>query len=127
MKVYIASYFNTRDRIVPMAHAIRDQGHTITASWLETANDDNSRPRWREYALRDMDEILASDLLIVDTFDVTPRGGREVELGLAIAWGLYVWGVGPKRNVFHELVDPWFETWEEALTDLGNMDENTTG
>ena len=70
------------------------------------------------YANRDYSEVLQSELLIVDTVDVNDRGGREVEVGLALAFGLGVWVVGPRRNVFHYLVNQQFSTWEETLEQL---------
>ena len=66
--------------------------------------------------MRDVLELLDSEAIILDTFDVTPRGGREVE------WGAFVFGkvrfgyvVGPKRNVFHELATKQFDIWEQCI------------
>jgi hypothetical protein len=76
---------------------------------------------YRKLALKDLAEIKSADLLICDTLDVTPRGGREVEFGLALGafQSKLIWVVGPLRNVFHRLADEHFETWDEVLNRLG--------
>ena len=72
---------------------------------------------FRKLALRDLAEIRSADLIIVDTFDVTERGGREVEFGFALGrfQGIETWIVGPMRNVFHRLADLVFDDWAQAL------------
>ena len=95
-------------------------GHQVLSHWL----DEVSKPEgmdeeiwWKKLALRDLVDVYASDLLIVDTLDITPRGGREVEYGFALSrfQEQQVWVVGPYRNVFHRLADLEFETWEQCL------------
>ena len=126
MKIYVASYFNTRARLYPIVRRIREAHHIVVSTWLDeprpggqpdstTQTSDYSDDELAGFALRDYREIGQSDLLIVDTFDETPRGGREVELGFATGLGLFTWIVGPRRNVFHYVVDRHYETWEDCL------------
>ncbi len=127
MRLYIAGYFNTRDRLLPYVSRLWEQGHVITASWLDEELKPGQRlvdtgthlykaEELRNFACRDVWDLNRSEAIIMDTIDVTPRGGREVE------WGAYVFGpvregyiVGPKRNVFHELAKAVFPTWELCL------------
>lgn len=127
MRIYIASYFNTRARLFPWRDKVKELGHTVTSSWLRehrdapdhtTQTSDYTDAELRGFALRDFDELSDSDLIIVDTFDVTPRGGREVEMGYIFGSNKKVWVVGPKRNVFHQLAHRHFEHWGEVVNAL---------
>lgn len=125
MRIYVASYFNTRDRITPYVRLLAAQGHTITSSWLDevprgdikkTETSLFTQHELLHFAVRDVLELKGSESIILDVVDVTPRGGREVE------WGSFVFGpvsygflIGPPRNVFHELATAKFKTWEECL------------
>jgi hypothetical protein len=127
LRIYIAGWFGAKDRL----RLVRDRIHAlgvgeVVSTWLdeETAAPEavginyvvGATPeQCREYAIRDMGEVRYSDLLILDTSDVNPRGGREVEYGLALANGLAVWIVGPRRNVFHYVAQRHFATWDEAI------------
>lgn len=57
------------------------------------------------FAQDDYDDLRNADYVIC--FSEEPRngdsgrGGRHVELGLALAWGKAVFIVGPRENVFH--------------------------
>jgi len=95
-------------------------GHEVVSTWL----DEVAKPAgmtqetfWRKLAVKDLAEVKACDLLIADTMDVTPRGGREVEFGFALGGhqSKHVFIVGPVRNVFHTLADIRFESWDECL------------
>ena len=120
MDVYIASWFDTRIRLREPADQIWRKGHTVVSSWLnETAKPElmTKQEFWKKLAIKDLAEVKQADLIIVDTLDITPRGGREVEYGFALAHfqTKNAWIVGPIRNVFHELADRRFDSWEEAL------------
>jgi len=126
MKVYIASFFDTRNRIRPYADELWKRGHEVVSTWL----NETSRPEgmttdefWKKLAIKDLAEINAADLLILDTIDVTPRGGREVELGFALGrfQGKSIYMVGPVRNVFHMLVDRRYDSYEALLADIPNI------
>ena len=128
MKIYMAGYFNTRQRLYPWRDRIIATGHEVSSSWLHEPREvpdheyDSNKVLTVEeqevVAVRDLDEIDQSDLVIVDTFDVTPRGGREVEIGYAMALGIPFWIVGPPRNVFHHLAERSFRHWGEVLNAL---------
>lgn len=128
IKVYCASFFDTRERIRKEAEKLWGKGHEVVSSWLNEV----SRPEhmstkefWKKLAMKDLAEIKQADLLIIDTFDVTPRGGREVEYGFALAHfqGKSTWLVGPVRNVFHELADRQYDSWETLMRDIPDINK----
>ena len=120
--VYIAGFFDAQQRL----RAVRAQLKSMTSwvirsRWLdETATQatfvtpPDRSDEYRHYAKRDLDDIMDCDRLFVDTFDITPRGGREVEVGYAHALDIPFIVVGPKRNVFHELSIRHFEHWDDV-------------
>jgi nucleoside 2-deoxyribosyltransferase len=123
MKIYIASFFDTRERLRPFRDELWKLGHEVVSTWL----DEVARPKEmskqefnRKLAIKDLAEIKSADLLILDTFDITPRGGREVEFGFALGQfqSKLLWIVGPNRNVFHELADDFFPSWDNVIGKL---------
>jgi hypothetical protein len=126
MNIYIAAVFGAKDRLQPVRQKLTELGYTVTSSWLDEENlknytndtpaTDLITPELAlEYAQRDMSQVAASDIFAIDTQELAGRGGREVEFGLALSLGLTCHVVGPKPNVFHQLADAQFKTWEEAL------------
>jgi nucleoside 2-deoxyribosyltransferase len=127
LKIYIASFFDTRTRLRPYRDQLWSLGHEVVSSWL----DETAKPAgmshddfWRKLAMKDVAEVKSADLLIVDTMDVTPRGGREVELGVALAsfQQKQVFIVGPVRNVFHQLADRRFDSWDDCMVHVKGIE-----
>lgn len=129
---YIAGWFGAKDRLKGVRDYIHDVGvGKVVGTWLDEEVAAPADPglavgygspltpeQARTYALRDMVEIEEADVLILDTIDINPRGGREVEFGLALRAGLALWVVGPQRNVFHYLAHRVYPTWTEAIDAL---------
>ena len=97
-------------------------GHSVVSTWLvevDTHIPGSATPLSSASSIiaatRDLREVSQVDLFLVDTHDVTPRGGREVELGWALARGIFTVIVGPRRNVFHHITNLQFDSWEDAL------------
>jgi hypothetical protein len=95
----------------------------VVSSWL----DEIAIPQgmatatfWRKLAIKDLAEIKSAELFILDTTVMDARGGREVELGVALGafQGKQIWIVGPTINVFHTLADRQFNDWREVLAAL---------
>lgn len=58
------------------------------------------------FAIEDMVDVEQAELLLAFTEPraaFVGRGGRHVEMGLALAWRKYVWIVGPMENIFYTL------------------------
>ncbi len=124
--MYIASWFDTRVRLRPVADSLWHKGHEVVSSWInETAKPEGMTQQefWKKLAIKDLAEVKQADMIIVDTLDITPRGGREVEYGFALAHfqTKMCWIVGPVRNVFHELADRRFDNWDDALAAIPNV------
>lgn len=127
LNIYIAGWFGAKERLRAVRDRIHDAGvGTVVSTWLDEEMAAPETPgetlvvgatpeQCHEYAIRDLGEVRYADLFILDTQDVNPRGGREVEYGAALAEGLAVWVVGPKRNVFHYIAHWHFETWDDVL------------
>lgn len=131
--IYIAGKFEAQARLRAARQRIHEaRAGKVVGTWLDEEPESETTAAQRlEFATRDLKEIgCDADLLILDTFDDDPRGGREAEFGFALGLQftdkilalpghvvMDVWLVGPKRNVFHELV-PHFRTWSEVVEAL---------
>lgn len=130
LNIYIAGWFGAKDRLRTVRDRIHELGvGTVVGTWLDEETVAPEAPgetvvigatpeECREYAIRDLGEVRYADLLILDTHDVNPRSGREVEYGMALAEGIAVWIVGPCRNVFHYIAHGHFESWDDAIHEL---------
>lgn len=119
-RIYIAAKFERRVLLRPIRDQLWKLGHEVVSTWLdEVARSPllTSEEFYRKLALKDFCEISAADLLIIDTEEQSDRGGANVEFGFAL--GLYhkklCWVVGPPRNVFHQLADRTFPSWDDCI------------
>lgn len=126
-QVYIAGKFEARARLRGIREALLRLGYEVTSSWLREGDhlEENAAfladpVRCLEVAHRDVDEVMRSDLFLLDTYDENNRGGREVEFGAAYnsPESMDIWVIGPIRNVFHHLADQHYPNWSVALTAL---------
>lgn len=103
MSIYLASAFDRGPELLGYAGELKDAGFTITADWIYGLEPDED---W-EIALKDKADVERSDVLIAFTeSEETPRasrGGRHVELGIALALDKRVLVIGPRENVFCHL------------------------
>lgn len=129
VRLYLAGVFESKERLLPIKRELTTWGFEITSGWLLeptvetyglTAIEAVGEGLATHYALRDIGNVRQSDWLIVDTLEPSPRGGREVEVGLAMAWGKPVYVVGPSRNVFHTQAVACYDSWEMAVPRLVN-------
>ena len=117
MRIYIAGAFESLLRLRDIRARIDARRNHVISTWLDEQEGyvPPTPEQAFEYAVRGLGEIRAADLLLLDTLDTNERGGREWEGGFAFGQGLRVWVIGPRRSVFHTLVERHFDTWEEAL------------
>ena len=138
MNIYLAARYGRREELLGYKAELEAEGHSVPARWLlgeHQANDGaleveaatESIPSIaRAFAEDDIADLKAADLLIA--FSEVPRGthgsrgGRHVELGLALAWGKPIIVIGPAENVFHTLpqIQRW-PTWEALKVDGGRL------
>lgn len=129
MKIYLAAMYSRKQDIALKTDDLRALGHVVTSTWPEEPDNpqvslkDVQDSTLRAYALRDLEEIDAADVLVLFTVDPdekTRRGGRHAEYGYALGRGKIVCIVGPKENIFHHLLPAHrqFNTWQDFLDNI---------
>lgn len=120
MNIYVAGSFNSVARIADEVDELEQRGHHVTGVWfqghdpLEKIWDGNFGGRIAEVmSLRDFNGIDRADLFIIDTLDPSSTGGRNVELGYALAKGKRIILIGQPTTIFFALIREAYETWEE--------------
>lgn len=131
--IYLAARFSRRDELASYMNTLEERGFTVTSRWLTQHQAlDFSHPAAKysnfdrtQFALHDYEDVQRADRLIA--FTESPdensingrRGGRHVELGLALAWGKHVYVVGHRENVFCHLPQVMFyATFDQLLESL---------
>ncbi len=140
---YLAARYTRRLEMCGYREQLQAIGHKVPARWLDGSHqldvsgtpigdmgelliesgDDAKAAALREkFAVEDMADVLSADELIAFTEQPrvsNSRGGRHVELGMALAIGKPVTIVGPRENVFCWLPQVrHFENWEQAYGGL---------
>jgi nucleoside 2-deoxyribosyltransferase len=144
--IYLAARYSRREELCDYRNQIQAQGHAVISRWLNgthqisdtgvpigdhgeklvegdsgemTANTARLRTR---FANEDLTDVRHCELLIAFTEpprSSASRGGRHVELGIAIGLNKEVWIVGYRENIFCWLENVrFFETFEEVLNEL---------
>ena len=117
--VYLAGRYSRRLELDSYAQQLRERGWELTSQWLTGLEDDMDL---EDIAVQDMWDVKEADVLIAFTEPLEPRetrGGRHVELGMALAWGKPIVVVGPRENVFCHLPDvQQVDQWSGEVLDL---------
>jgi hypothetical protein len=110
MATYLAAAYGRKEEIKQYRDVLVSLGEVVTASWLEephgpqTKLADLTPGQNAQYASVDFLDILASETLVFfSESKLTPRGGRHVEMGIAIGLGRAVHVIGTAENIFHYL------------------------
>jgi nucleoside 2-deoxyribosyltransferase len=120
LKVYIAADYARKDEVRALAEALEGRGVKCTSTWAFMPSDQEggvgataTSPGYAAaMAAQDLDDVGSSDAFVQLTTGEYCRGGRQVELGMAMALGKRVIVVGPREHVFHwhprvTVVDHW--------------------
>lgn len=122
---YLASTYGRRVELAGYADQLRADGHDITARWLageheaiDQTADRNTQALW---ATEDIEDICAATNFLLFTDGQPGRGGKDVELGIAIATGKRITLIGPFTNVFSFLhsirqYDTFQDYWDRELS-----------
>lgn len=122
MRIYLGARFLRRDELRLYAHKLTKLGYTITSRWLGGSHQMTpySEIENQQYAEEDVDDLNSADMCIF--FMEQPRelndsrGGRHVELGMAIALNKYIVLIGPRENVFCYLPQiEHYDTFEDFV------------
>lgn len=136
MKIYLAARYDQRDRMLGIRDVLTAMGHTITSTWIDNKTDGfkpsemNTDPGSSSpHAQRDMDEVLESDAIAVFTaYGRSLTGGRQVELGIALAAGKRILLIGPRENIFQTLTHvEQHESWERLVIALARRERAHPG
>lgn len=127
MKVYLAARYSRRKELCGYRTLLEQSGHVVTSRWLngdhqvsdngtpigeagealiegDDGSSSNCAAELRQtFAKEDFDDVARCDLLIAFTEaprSGSSRGGRHVELGMALAYGRDVMVVGHRENIF---------------------------
>lgn len=134
MRIYLAARYTRRLELCEYKAQLEAAGHRVTSRWLlkpERVTDAGAPAdeagetlvaEAERAADEDVTDVTMADLLLAFTEDPkgnaagAGRGGRHVELGLALGLGRWVIIVGPRENLFCWLTDIYHAaTWPEAL------------
>ena len=124
MRIYLAGRFSDRVFLCPVRERLVQMGHAVVSHWLDRVDAREPERTWGdsgyavECAQEDWADLLGADWVILSTETNSPdtRGGRYVELGIALEWGMRIGLVGPRTNVFTYLPEvEWFATWGKLL------------
>jgi hypothetical protein len=132
MKIYLASTFEDRPRMLEARAALAVLGHTVTSRWIGLPPDVkplDGRYELHAKALEDLEDVDAAQGFILFDDVEGGRGGRYVELGYALAKRKLIFIVGAPRNIFGRLqmVLRIEETWPRLLDWLADHGETFVG
>lgn len=114
-KIYIAGAFQDIEKINERATELRSFGYVVDCRWLQglhqvhpgatavEAATETMPPEAQTFALDDVEDLFSAEIFLLFTekpYARPMRGGRFVELGMAIAWHKRIWLIGPRENVF---------------------------
>ncbi len=134
-RIYLAARYSRREELCRYREQIEaiersDVSFKVVARWLDGNHQVDDRglsvegeSSERERFARENVADVASAYMVI-SFTETPRstssrGGRHVEMGIALGMDKRVVVVGPRENVFHCLPQiEIFPTWEECLAML---------
>ena len=113
MKFFLSARYGRRLEMLNYTNVLKEYGHENTSRWIygdnETVDENPSvyAQFIRQCAIEDIEDVLAADAIICFTELLNvpgrSRGGRHVELGIALSNNKQIYVVGPRENVFHYL------------------------
>jgi nucleoside 2-deoxyribosyltransferase len=146
MKIYLAARYSRRLELCEYRSSLEALGHEVTSRWLngkhqvdrdglklgalgeeyvESGSDEQAAQLRDFFATEDMQDVRSAELMIAFTEQPRAdafRGGRHVEAGMALAWGIPLWVVGPRENVFYSLSSvAQHEAFADVAEKLGSV------
>ena len=133
MKTYLASRYGRRLEMLAHAEELKALGVEVTSRWVTGVHEkpgkgDGHGPvpytteEQAHFAREDAEDIARSDALILFTEEPGAsggaRGGRFVEMGIALALNKTVVVIGPRENCFCCLASiDHYDDWESFIAD----------
>lgn len=115
MKFYLAARYGRRSELQVYRQELMGFGHEVNARWLVNDHAEGTDPAVNnQLAEEDIEDLLAADTFVAFTEKPDSpynRGGRHVELGMAMSHARRAWPyqdhgprqviiVGPRENIF---------------------------
>ena len=113
-RIYLAAKYGRKAELQRLRPLLTQLGHEVTSGWLDNPpchdwidlGEQEVPVEARSFAEQDWHDIKRSDTFVVfsdQPAHVGRRGGKHVETGMALAYGLDVHVVGTRENIFHSL------------------------
>ena len=135
MRIYLMAAYHRHQEMQAVAQRLTSLGHTVTSRWIwgghqaskEAIGTGTLGEFERRFAEEDMADLYASEICIgfSEPWPIIPisggrhpRGGRHVELGMALAWQKEIIVVGRAEHVFHALLRVQYVPDHEGLYTL---------
>jgi nucleoside 2-deoxyribosyltransferase len=130
MKIYLAARYSRHKELQSVRTDLEKLGHIVTSRWINDdhqISDDGLSAQAKEserirFATEDFSDLCEADAIIAFTEaprSTTSRGGRHVELGMAMGRGMRIIIVGPRENVFCCL--PTVEWYDNYVSFISNF------
>ena len=128
-RVYLAARYSRHPEMQEYAKRLEGIGHTVTSRWIHgnhqipegTAEGERYQESVR-FAVEDYNDVVDADYLVIftDPPRTTTRGGKHVEVGIALGSGMPVYMVGTEiENIFYYLpCITRFPTFDDLLAFL---------
>lgn len=139
MRIYIAAPYAVRDELRVFAQALNEDGHIVTSTWLDATHEihagtletapDLDDDYAEQHSRQDVDEVAASDLVVLVTWGTAQAlamgrdlggnsGGRHVETGVALALDIPVLVWGEPENIFHRGICAVAADWDTVIDQI---------
>jgi hypothetical protein len=108
--IYLAAHYGRAEEMRGVRDVLEASGYRVTSRWIDQTEQKvalgeqelNDRPELGiPFAEKDIADLRRSDTML--QFTGAGRGGRHVELGIAIILRLDIILVGQREHVFHTL------------------------
>jgi nucleoside 2-deoxyribosyltransferase len=101
MNIYVAASWASREYARNVTNALHSNGIECTNGWMDREGE--TPDEYRNCALADLNEVCASDGLVLLNDTESTGGGMHFEAGYAFARGKRVFVIGRRTGVFHYL------------------------
>jgi hypothetical protein len=130
MDIYLAARFARFPEMQGYALCLKAIGHTVTSRWIRgdhevRAHGQAEHAPWHTvWAHEDIEDLMSAHMVV--SFTEAPghvpgrgRGGRHVEMGIALATQKRCVIVGYRENIFHWLEQvEFYATWDDFYMSL---------
>lgn len=133
MKIYLMARYRRQLEMREVAKILTTRyDHKITSGWIWQNDEITDKHIGTEIALttqanlalRDVNDISRADICIgfSDPIGTQLRGGKMVELGIALAMGKVIYVVGGREHIFHALESiVHFDTVSDMYNDFDSL------